>query len=296
VVNLYESKGISYMRLYDADQNALEALMGSGIGLMLEVPRTSLQSLGSDPSIADSWVQTNVAPYASCLDFRYVVVGNEIHPTDPEAGSVLPAMQNVHNALRLANLDQIKVSTAIDTTLVTNSYPPSNGIFTNSAYMNPIINFLEHNNSPLLVTIYPYFAYVENPHDINLNYALFTAPATVVTDYNKGLNYQNLFDAMVDAVYAALDRAGGPNTEIVVSESGWPSAGGSAASVENAGTYYRNLISHVNSKKGTPRKPGQTLEVYLFSMFDQNLQAAGIEQNFGLFGPNMKPKYQLSFN
>ena len=207
------------MRLYDADQNALEALMGSGIGLMLEVPRTSLQSLGSDPSIADSWVQTNVAPYASCLDFRYVVVGNEIHPTDPEAGSVLPAMQNVHNALRLANLDQIKVSTAIDTTLVTNSYPPSNGIFTNSAYMNPIINFLEHNNSPLLVTIYPYFAYVENPHDINLNYALFTAPATVVTDYNNGLNYQNLFDCWVwpkNSYYVTRGKKNGPKNMIML--------------------------------------------------------------------------------
>lgn len=293
VVNLYKSRGIARMRLYDPNQNTLQALRGSSIGLILDVPRTSLRSLGSNPAAASQWVQSNVAPYASNVNFRYIAVGNEIHASDPEAGSVLPAMQNVQTALRAANLNQIKVSTAIDTTLITNSFPPSNGVFTSQSYINPIINFLKNNNSPLLVNIYPYFAYVNNPQSISLNYALFTAPGTVVTDSNNGLQYQNLFDALTDAVYAALARAGAPNTAIVVSESGWPSAGGNAASVQNAGTYYRNFINH--AKQGTPRKPGR-IEVYLFEMFDENQKAAGIEQNFGLFTPNQQPKYQLNFN
>ncbi|KAK9673624.1 hypothetical protein RND81_12G179500 [Saponaria officinalis] len=198
-------------------------------------------------------------------------------------------MQNIQSALQSANLaGKVKVSTAIDSGFIANSFPPSNGVFSSSTYMNPIINFLRNNGSPLLVNIYPYLAYTGTP-GINLNYALFTSPGTVVTDSNNGLQYQNLFDALVDAVYAALARAGTPQMEIVVSESGWPSAGGNETTISNAGTYYRNLMR-------TSRKRGQAIETYLFAMFDENLKSAGVEQHFGIFTPNQQPKYQLNFS
>lgn len=291
VVNLYKSQGIARMRLYDPDQSSLQALRGSNIGLILDVPRKDLMSLGSDASAANRWVQNNVVPYASNVNFRYIAVGNEIMPNDAEAGSVLPAMQNVQNALRSANLGAIKVSTAIKSDLVAN-FPPSKGVFTSSSYMNPIVNFLKSNGSPLLANIYPYFSYIGTP-TMRLDYALFTSPNPQVTDDN-GLKYQNVFDALVDTVYAALAKAGAPNTPIVVSESGWPSAGGTAASTANAGTYYRGLINHV--KQGTPLKKGQAIETYLFAMFDENQKGGGVENNFGLFTPNKQPKYQLNFS
>ncbi|KAL2895501.1 Glucan endo-1 3-beta-glucosidase [Bienertia sinuspersici] len=296
VVNLYKSNGIRAMRLFAPDQAALQSLQGSGIRIILDVPRDKLQSIGSDQNAANQWVQSNVVPFASSI--KYIAVGNEVHASHQEASSVQPAMQNILNALNSNNLvgGQIKVSTAIDTTLITNSFPPSNGQFTDMSYITPIINFLTRNNSPLLVNVYPYFAYTNNKQSISLGYALFTSSSTVVTDWNNGLQYQNLFDAILDAVYAALGRAGAPNTPIVVSESGWPSDGGDAATVDNAGTYCRNLISHV--KKGTPLKSGKEIEAYLFAMFDENnKQGATTEQHFGLFTANQQPKYgQLNFS
>jgi exo-beta-1,3-glucanase (GH17 family) len=56
----------------------------------------------------------------------------------------------------------------------------------------------------------------------------------------------------MDALYSALEKVGGANAGVVVSESGWPSVGGIATTVKNMGTYCSNLIRY--SKNGTPKR------------------------------------------
>ncbi|XP_057971401.1 glucan endo-1,3-beta-glucosidase-like [Malania oleifera] len=297
VIELYKSNGIPQMRLYDPDPSVLQALKGSNIDLILGVPNQILQALASDPSAATQWVQTNVLAFSPDVKFKYIAVGNEIKPVEAEAASVLPAMQNVRAALVSAGLqDQIKVSTSIEASLLGVSDPPSASSFSDVAkpYIEPIISFLASTSSPLLANVYPYFGHIGHPQNVQLPFALFTAPG-IVHDPNSNLDYQNLFDAMVDALYFALEKSGGANVGIVVSESGWPSAGGTAAATpENAETYYKNLIQHAGL--GTPKRPG-VLETYLFAMFDENQKTgAATEQHYGLFSPSKQPKYQISFN
>lgn len=296
MVNLYKSNGIRSMRIYDPDIATLQALQNSGINLILGVPNELLQSLASNPSAAMEWVQTNVVPFASSI--RYIAVGNEVPLSDPAAPSIAPAMQNVLNALSSVSLgSQVKVSTSISMGLLQNSPPPSNGEFSDTSYITPIINFLKSNGSPLLANVYPYFTYIQNKDDIDIEFALFGSSATPFHDQGNGLEYQNLFDILVDTVYTALGKVGAPDMKVVVSETGWPSDGGDSATVDNARTYYNNVMNHVNSKQGTPLKPGQGIETYLFAMFDENGKKGDpTENHFGIFSPNQQSKYQLTFN
>ncbi|KAE9593438.1 hypothetical protein Lal_00029281 [Lupinus albus] len=291
VVNLYKSNGIGKIRIYSPDEGTLQALKGSNIEVILGVPNDNLQSL-NDAGAATDWVNKYVKAYSPDVKFKYIAVGNEVEPNDPKAQYVLPVIQNIQNAISSANLQaQIKVSHAIKTSLVANSYPPNDGVFSDSAssFIKPIVNFLVSNGAPLLANIYPYFSYKDNQQTITLNYALFTQQGT------NEVGYQNLFDAILDALYAALEKAGGSNVNVVVSESGWPSEGGVGTSIENAGTYYKNLIEHV--KGGTPKRPNGPIETYLFAMFDENRKDGDeTEKHFGVFTPNQTPKYQLNFN
>ncbi|EMS59989.1 Glucan endo-1,3-beta-glucosidase GII [Triticum urartu] len=252
VVKLYKSKGINAMRIYAPESNVLKALSGTGIGLLMDVGNGALPGLANDPSAAAAWVKANVQPYPG-VSFRYIAVGNEVVP---------------------------------------DTFPPSNGVFADLDYMGPILDFLVSTGAPLLVNVYPYFAYKGDPQNIKLNYATF-APGITVNDDGNGLTYTNLFDAMVDSIYAALEDAETPGVKVVVSESGWPSAGGFGATAQNAQAYNQGLIKHVGG--GTPKRPGP-LETYMFAMFNENQKTGDpTENHFGLFNPDKSPAYSISF-
>uniref|UniRef100_A0A804QR00 Uncharacterized protein n=1 Tax=Zea mays TaxID=4577 RepID=A0A804QR00_MAIZE len=86
VVSMYKAKNISYVRLFHPDTTVLNALRGSGIGVILGTLNEDLPRLASDPSFAASWVATNVQPFAGAVQFRYINAGNEVIPGRDENG------------------------------------------------------------------------------------------------------------------------------------------------------------------------------------------------------------------
>ncbi|KAM3247878.1 putative glucan endo-1,3-beta-glucosidase GVI [Capsicum annuum] len=271
VINLLKSRNIQNIRIFDPNQDVLKALEGSGISLILGTRNEDLQAFASDPSFAKNWILTNVIPHASTVKITYISAGNEVIP-GPLATFVLGAMQNLDSALKANNLN-IPVTTAISLGVLGTSYPL-------------------RMQYPLLANVYTYFAYSGTPAQIQLDYALLKSTAPIVSDGQ--FQYNNLFDATVDSLYAALEKVGQSAVEIVVTETGWPSAGDVYATIDNAQTYVNNLVSHVASGQGTPKRPGKVLQTYIFALFNENQKPAGTEENFGLFYPNMTEVYHVN--
>ncbi|WJX82702.1 hypothetical protein P8452_65426 [Trifolium repens] len=292
VVSLYNKCGIKLLRLFEPNPDILEALKGSNLEVSLGVRNGDVQSLASNKEAANQWVNTNVTPYKGYVNFKYIVLGNEIIPS-AEATFVTQAMQNIKDAINSIGLTNTIVTTSFYLAGLANSYPPSAGTFTNDVVnvMKDVTAYLLQTKSPLMVNVYPYFPYASNPKDIKLEYATFQTTNPVV---DGDLIYSNLFDAMVDSVHAALEKIGAGDVSLIIGETGWPTAGNDPyTSTKNAEIYNKNLIQHVESGKGTPRKPNQIFDVFIFAMFNEDEKAAGVERNWGLFYPNMSPVYPL---
>ncbi|KAK1549970.1 hypothetical protein Q3G72_027286 [Acer saccharum] len=293
VVNLYKRYGIEKTRLFDPNPEALNALRGSGISVILGIRNEDLPNLAASPDAVTAWLATNVEPYLDDIEFLVIAVGNEVIPGN-YAKNVLPVMQSLQNILDIKGLNAIKVSTVLSGKTLGSSYPPSSGAFTleASSTLKGVLNFLSQTQSPLLINVYPYLAYASDPVNVRLDYAQFTATEPIVRDGD--LSYYNLFDAMVDSFFSAMDKEGVSDVYVFVSESGWPSAGnGDFTTPQLAATYNKNFMNRITSNKGTPKRPEAHIQGFIFATFNENQKPAGVEQNFGLFYPNMEPVYPV---
>ncbi|RZC80365.1 hypothetical protein C5167_042938 [Papaver somniferum] len=301
VVELMKSQGINRAKLYDSDPTVVKDFADSGIKLVVAIPNELLSSVVKKPSFANSWVQENIAAHYPKTQIEAIAVGNEVF-VDPAntTNFLVPAMKNIHSALVKLNLDKaIKVSSPVALSALQNSYPSSAGSFKTELIepvMKPMFEFLRSTGSYLMVNVYPFFAYAANSDVISLDYALFRENPGVV-DSGNGLRYFNLFDAQIDAVFAAMSALKYNDLKVVVSETGWPSNGDKneiGASQENAADYNGNLVKRVLTGGGTPLKSNSVLDVYLFAMFNENQKTGPTsEKNYGLFYPNQQKVYNI---
>ncbi|KAJ9692676.1 hypothetical protein PVL29_011657 [Vitis rotundifolia] len=164
--------------------------------------------------------------------------------------------------------------------------------------MKPLLQFFSQIGSPFYINAYPFLAYMSDPDHIDLNYALFQSNPGII-DSKTNLHYDNMFDAQVDAAYAALEKAGFAKMEVIVSETGWASKGDATeagANVKNARTYNYNLRKRLMKKKGTPYRPKIAVKAYIFALFNENLKPGPTsERNFGLFKADGSISYDIGF-
>ncbi|XP_029121322.1 glucan endo-1,3-beta-glucosidase 11 isoform X1 [Elaeis guineensis] len=300
VLTLLTSLRISKIRIYDTNPQVLTAFANSGIDLMVTVPNEVVAQV-TDPRQALQWVMTNIKPYFPATKISGIAVGNEVFTSDDMAlmSNLVPAMVSIHAALVQLGLDSyIHLSTANSLAVLENSYPPSSGSFKPelASLLVPFLQFLQETNSPFWINAYPYFAFKGDPNRVSLDYVLFNPNQGIADPYTK-LHYDNMLYAQVDAVIFAIARMGCGGVEVRVSETGWPSKGDPdelGATVENARAYNRNLLLRQMRNQGTPLRPNQRLEVYLFALFNEDMKPGPTsERNYGLFRPDGTMAYNL---
>ncbi|KAL0015617.1 hypothetical protein SO802_002686 [Lithocarpus litseifolius] len=302
VAQLVQLHNIKYVRIYDSNIQVLKAFSNTGVELMIGITNSDLLPFSQFQSNADTWLKNSILPYYAATKITYITVGAEVTESPNNVSAlVVPAMNNVLAALRKVGLHKkIKVSSTHSLGVLSRSFPPSAGAFNSSHafFLRPMLEFLAENQSPFMIDIYPYYAYRDSPNNVSLDYALFESSSEVI-DPNTGLLYTNMFDAQIDALYFALMALNFRTIKVMVTETGWPSKGSpkeSAATPDYAQTYNTNLIRHVINNTGTPAKPGQELDVYVFSLFNEN-RKPGLEseRNWGLFYPDQTSVYSLDF-
>lgn len=322
VAQLLQSTIIDKVKIYDTNPEILEAFANTGIDLIVAVENYHVSNISTDTASADEWLSTRVLPFLPATSVVAIVVGNEYLTADgnkmmkmnPKA--LVQAMQNMHAALLARGLERkIKVTTPHSMAVLASSFPPSASTFAPdiTPTMTSILAFLADTGAPFMVNAYPYFAYRDNPSSVNLEYALLGGSAGVGINASssgsggglyavhdpKGYVYTNMLDAQIDAVRTAINGLGFGNRsiKITVSESGWPSKGDSAATPENAKTYNTRLIERAQSNKGTPMRPKETIEVFVFALFNENKKEGGVsERNFGIFNGDGSKVYQVDLS
>ncbi|KAA0041635.1 hypothetical protein IC582_007400 [Cucumis melo] len=300
---LLQSTSIEKVRLYGADPAIIKALANTGIGIVIGAANGDIPALAADPNFAKNWVNANVAPFHPASKIILITVGNEVITSNQEnlMNQLVPAIQNIQNALNSMSLGDIKVSTVHSMAVLRQSEPPSSGMF-HPNYMTVLKELLEFNNatgSPFTINPYPYFAYRSDPRPETLAFCLFQ-PNAGRLDTNTNIKYMNMFDAQVDAIRSALNSMGFKNVEIVVAETGWPYKGDNdevGPSLENAKAFNGNLIAHLRSMVGTPLMPGKSVDTYLFALYDEDLKPGpGSERAFGLFKPDLTMTYDVGLS
>ncbi|KAK1264784.1 Glucan endo-1,3-beta-glucosidase 13 [Acorus gramineus] len=301
VAQLIQVHQIKYVRIYDSNVQVLKAFANTGVELMIGIPNSDLLYFSQFQSNADTWMKNSILPYYPTTKITYITVGAEVTESPANISAlVVPAMVNVLNALKKVGLHKkIKVSSTHSLGVLSRSFPPSAGAFSSkfASFLKPMLEFMVENQSPFMIDIYPYYAYRDSPSNVSLDYALFSSTSTEVIDPNTGLVYTNMFDAQLDAIFFALMALNFRTLKIMVTETGWPSKGSpreKAANPDNAQTYNTNLIRHVINDTGTPAKPGEEIDVYIFSLFNEN-RKPGLEseRNWGMFYPDQTSVYSL---
>lgn len=304
VATLLRAAKIKNVRIYDADQSVLKAFSGTGLQLVVGLPNGFVKEMSANASHAMTWVKENVQAFLPKTSIRGIAVGNEIlGGGDYELWeALLGAVKNIYNAVdKLGLADVVQISTSHSQAVFDNSYPPSSCIFRENIaqFMKPLLEFFSQIGSPFCLNAYPFLAYMSDPENIDINYALFQKTKGIY-DMKTDLHYDNMLDAQIDATYAALEDAGFKKMEVIVTETGWASLGDAneaAATVNNARTFNYNLRKRLAKKKGTPLRPKMVVKAYIFAIFNENLKSGPTsERNFGLFKPDGSISYDIGFH
>jgi len=302
---------ISSVRLPNPDPNLIRAFSYTDVSLLLSIPNSDILTLAANRSNAAAWLYTHVVPFYPRAHISAISVGSDILSTAADlSDAVLPAIRNIHVALHELGIRKISVSTTFSLlNTLTTAFPPSAAEFqppVHDVLVENLLDFLQEANSSFLINLQLYDLY-RLEYEIPIGFALFQEGLfNFRDDFTTGVRYRNLFDTMVDALVSAMAVAGHENIPIIVTEAGWPSSLNAEGGVDEptdarqvfAEMFLRGLVKHLRSGIGTPLKRDGVSEVYIFELFDEEMNEStnGQVLQWGILYPNLTKKYKFDFS
>jgi hypothetical protein len=128
---------------------------------------------------------------------------------------------------------------------------------------------------------------------------VYNSPAKNQRVHDNGVTYTNVFEANFDTLVAALVAVGHGDMPIIVGEVGWPTDGDRRAKSSHAQRFYDGLLKRLASNRGTPARPSQHLDVYLFGLVDEDqksVQPGSFERHWGIFRYDGQPKFAMDLS
>ncbi|XP_010534498.1 PREDICTED: glucan endo-1,3-beta-glucosidase [Tarenaya hassleriana] len=287
---------IDSVKIFDVNPDILRAFAGSGISVVVTVPNGEIPALVNTRQ-ARRWGAANIKPFHPQTRIKYISVGNEILLTGDSnmISNLVPAMNSLHRALIRSGITDIKVTTAHALNIIEYELngAPSRGRFRpmwDKTVLAPVLAFHRRTKTPFMVNPYPYFGF--DPK--NVNFAIFRRPYKAVRDLFTGHVYTNMFDTLMDSTYSAMKALGYGDVDIVIGETGWPSACDAWwCTPENAAWFNLNVIRRAQGQ-GTPLMPKRRFETYIFALFNEDGKPGPTaERNWGLFRPDFSPVYNV---
>ncbi|CAL9236202.1 unnamed protein product, partial [Arabidopsis halleri] len=280
------------VKIYDANPDILRSFAGSEINVTIMVPNGNIPAMVNVAN-ARQWVAANVLPFHQQIKFKYLCVGNEILSSNDNnlISNLVPAMQSLNEALKASNLTYIKVTTPHAFTISFNHNTPSESRFSDDQkdFFTKILEFHRQAKSPFMINAYTFFTMDPN----TVSYAIF-GPSKAITDTNTQHTYNNMFDAVMDATYSAMNALGYGDVDIAVGETGWPTACDAPwCSPQNAENYNLNIIKRAQVI-GTPLMPNRHIDIFIFALFNEDGKPGPTrERNWGLFKPDFSAMYDV---
>ncbi|XXG59751.1 hypothetical protein AAC387_Pa04g1778 [Persea americana] len=234
------------------------------IEVVLYIPATEVPKIARG---AHDWIQL-ITAFQTVI--TYVCLGEVADQDNNYMTTIVPAMDQIHS---INPISPIKGSTLVDVNVIFGAYEPKKSPSSYTFHekfkkvLREVFTRLGGFRTPLFVKTLPYYAIHDNivMRRIGLdNYLLKECASSYMHDEKANLDYKYVFDAMVDSISCAINAMGFSNVDISV-VSGWPTAGSTDATIENARTYNNHLLRHVN--EDTPRKT-KRIDHFIFGLLD----------------------------
>ncbi|XP_042051386.1 glucan endo-1,3-beta-glucosidase 8-like [Salvia splendens] len=161
------------------------------------------------------------------------------------------------------------------------------------------LRFLRDNNAPFSVdfrpigdlercSLDPSFAFPDNKLKL------------VIKDIN-GVVYTNGFLWQYDCFIWALEKLNFSDIKVIVMAVGWPTDGYPRASGDNAERYFKYLLPMVTSNKGSPKRTGAPIDVFINSLADEpkmriDALLSPFDRHWGIYRSNGQPKVKVDLS